>query len=422
MAFNLFDFSSALNPLGNVSTPPQASPTIGGATGGGMMPPTTTAKPLPQTPIVRKPIQVTSAPSFMEKAVNTVVPKANADIFSWTSYEETGDIFSGTSYSKEQPTQETPKVEPTKIEEKLGQNIWTDIVWGGSNAIYSGIGNVLDFAWSILNPVFNKIDELTGNEKLPERDTSKILWEWSDKQQWKSYNPESKSAFTGKIIWEIALLWATSTAALEKKISELWIKYTPAIASQIITKASEKFPKLLKYTNYFAKGIIPSAQYQIMKEGNLNPKDIAINSAIVPWVVAAKDVGVSGLWLLSALPKSISGVGNEMYNIIKNNPEINKALETGTLSLETLKGKIKQLSTIKKYSTKEVKNVEKKANDIIDAVKVGIKNKANEIKDETASKLQVAMDKLVWTKTILGDSYKEIENSPIPVDKNKIKQ
>ena len=37
MAFNLFDFSSKLNPLGNVvPTTPKASPQVGGATGGGM--------------------------------------------------------------------------------------------------------------------------------------------------------------------------------------------------------------------------------------------------------------------------------------------------------------------------------------------------------------------------------------------------
>ena len=75
MAFNLFDFSSKLNPLGNISQ--NASPQVGGATGGGMMPPTISSKPLPLAPIAKKP----STPTFTpERSQVDIITRVNQNL------------------------------------------------------------------------------------------------------------------------------------------------------------------------------------------------------------------------------------------------------------------------------------------------------------------------------------------------------
>ena len=152
MAFNLFDFSSKLNPLGNVvPTTPKASPQIGGATGGGIMPPTTSARPLPQTPIVKK-------PSFMEKAVNMVVPKASASM----SEKDMQDLIDAGASDEEilqvaqemekqkpvvQPTQETTsKMEKPTSSESVFKDQYADegIFKQGLKALPRALGNVAE--------------------------------------------------------------------------------------------------------------------------------------------------------------------------------------------------------------------------------------------------------------------------------------
>lgn len=201
MAFNLFDFSTSVWAW---NFTPQASPTMGGATGGGMMPPTISSKPLPQTPMVKKPIQATPAPTFMEKAVNMIVPKASASnevsdkdiqdlIDAWYSDEEIAKVIESYKPQEQQTQEVSPTDYPTDLEpepsaesvkssspsllDKIGQSAekrgttYLDLASSDSNFLTKGLWAVwegVSFLGDVIGDVaMSSVSEVASNPLNP---------------------------------------------------------------------------------------------------------------------------------------------------------------------------------------------------------------------------------------------------------------
>lgn len=288
MAFNLFDFSSALNPLGNVSTPPQALPTMGGATGWWPKPPTPSSQPLPYAPVVKKPVQATPAPTFMEKVVNNIVPKANADLFSWTSYEETGDIFANTSYSKEQPTQEAIVNKP---KETIGM---TTPISGIGAGFVNPLVEISKFSERYLEPTnwFKSKEEVDKSVAKVEKQLSWLLQEEGAKDMpWFSF---------GKFAWEMAALSAMPTTAINGAIAKLTEMYWPRLVPKAVISILKNNPVKLKAAQSFLGGIAPAVGYQAASEGDVSLWKTAAFAALNPIANIAKSLP----WVRSITGKS----------------------------------------------------------------------------------------------------------------------
>jgi hypothetical protein len=315
MAFNLFDFSSVLNPLGNV-VPTSPQPTqVGGATGGGNLPPTITAKPLPQTPIVKKPI--VSEPTFMEKAVNMIAPKASAWNYDEDKIKEFSDELKkrwlssdkirkaiiteselGSFDTQEQPTQEpsTSIDYPTDLEpapssepaistspsffDKIGQaaekrgTTYLDLASTDSNfitkwlwAVWEGVGFIGDVIGEWLSSAF-----------------SSTVWEASK-------NPLSV------VYW-----WAKGWKAVAK---EAW-NALPELTKEWIGLAIETGGDVAKAVGEWWKQV-----EEVAPETARNLKSVAQIVTSLPWGKPAKTAILSTVWAT-----------NDIIDLAKQIPEI----------------------------------------------------------------------------------------------------